>query len=104
MSLDLSIMAVVETEVFDVNITHNISPMWDKAGVYEALYESDGKRPGDYIEALRSGVADMEAKPAEYRLLDSPNGWGKYEHALPFLKECLAAYEQYPDGRIVVSR
>ena len=102
MSLDLTIYAVVEAEVFDTNITHNLSRMWDVVGVYDALYESEGKRPGDYIEVLRAGVADMEANPDKYEALNSPNGWGTYKHALPWLKEVLAAYEQYPDGRIGV--
>jgi len=104
MSLDLTIFAVVETDVFDTNITHNISPMWHKAGVYEALYESEGKRPGDYIEAVRAGVADMKAKPDEYNALNASNGWGTYKDALPFLEEVLEAFCKYPDGRIMVSR
>jgi len=92
------------TEVFTANITHNLGKMWRKAGVWDALYESDGRRASDYIEALRAGVADFEKNYAEYEKLNSPNGWGLAEHALPWLRRVLAAFEQNPEANIRVSR
>jgi hypothetical protein len=91
-------------EIFSANITHNLMPMWKKAGVLDALYKSDGERASDYIEALRAGVADFEKNYAEYEKLNAPNGWGLAEHALPWLKRVLAAFEQNQDATIRVSR
>ena len=112
MSLDIYLEMKVDTggnEPYELelawkNITHNVSPMWSKAGCYEALYESHGKPASEYIEVLRAAVADMEAKPDEYKALDASNGWGRYIHALPWLQEWLEACEKHPKATIYVSR
>lgn len=86
------------------NITHNLIPMWRKAGVYEALYESDGKTAGQYVVALRRGVEDIRQNFGEYKKLDSPNGWGLVEHALTFLEAALEAFQKNPDAFCRVSQ
>jgi hypothetical protein len=91
------------TTLFEANITHNVAPMWIKAGVYGALYHSDGQRARDFIVTLRAGVADMEKNYAEYEKLNSPNGWGLAETALPWLRTLLRAVEQDPGAIIRVS-
>jgi hypothetical protein len=90
------------TELFTANITHNVIPMWRKAGVFEALYESNGKRASDYIETLRVGVADFERNYPEYEKLNAANGWGLAENALPWLKEVFVAFERNPEAIIRV--
>ena len=45
-------------DLFSANYTHNVIPMWSKAGVYEALYESDGHVASRYIDVLDRGVAE----------------------------------------------
>lgn len=92
------------TNIFSRNITHNVTPMWEKAGVYEALYESDGKRAAEFVEALQKGVAHFRANYSEYQKLDSPNGWGLAKNALPWLEEVARAFEENPDAIIGVSR
>lgn len=104
MSLDLSLIKVMETEVFDTNMTHNVTPMWRKAGVYDALYNSERHLAGEFIDVLIAGVADMEANADEYRALNAQNEWGTYGQALPWLREVLAAFERYPDGKIRISK
>lgn len=91
-------------ESFSANYTHNVAPMWRKAGVYGALYESHGKSAGTIIEALRSGVAAMESDPSGYMALDPANRWGSYETALPWLRGVLAACEMHPTAKIRISR
>lgn len=104
MSLDIHLSDVVETEVFWQNITHNVNKMWRKAGVYEALYESHGKRAGEFVEILEAGLEDMLNNFGDYKKLDAENGWGKTEHAIRFLYFTLKAFKQYPNGTIGVSR
>ena len=82
--------------LFDANITHNLVPMWVKTGVYDALYNSADKQASEILEVLKLGYADMKARPEEYSKLNASNGWGKYEEALPWLKEFLDACEKYP--------
>jgi hypothetical protein len=90
--------------VLDSNMTHNVTPMWKKAGVYDALYMSHGHKAQEYIMALENGVADFESNYEEYKKLDSPNGWGLAKHALPFLKEVLEAFRKNPDAVIGISK
>jgi transposase-like protein len=104
--------------VFEGDITHNLVPMWNRAGVYDALYESQGECAGNILEVLRNGLADMEQNAdvyrsldppngwdenvEVYRLLNPPNGWGDYDGALRFLREFSGACEKYPKARIEV--
>jgi len=92
------------TELWWQNITHNVTPMWAKAGVYDALYESDGHRASEYIEALEAGVKDMREHFTDYEKLDSPNGWGLAKHALPWLERTLVAFKENPTATIRVSK
>lgn len=112
MSLDISLYVTVDTgaaeplrmDIDGMNMTHNVTPMWREAGVYAALYESDGTPAGQWLDALRAGVADMEARPAVYEALNPPNGWGRYRHSLPFLRRWLALCEQHPKALVGVCR
>lgn len=90
-------------EVYDANVTHNVTPMWDKAGVYDALYRSHGMRAGDVVATLRIGLAHMVGRSMEYKALNPANGWGSYEGALKFLRATIDACAANPDAVIEVS-
>ena len=114
MSLDIALYVDVDTGAptvtrlvipgSDANITHNVTPMWHLAGVYDALYNSDGTHAGDWLGALRVGVRDMQDRPAVYEALNPPNGWGTYEGARRFLERSLAQCERHPKALIEVSK
>lgn len=109
MSLDFYIIDVgkntgEEITLFDVNYTHNVTSMWRKAGIYEALYQSDGKQPREIIKLLIKGMRDMEEKKEEYSLLNPLNGWGDYNTALNFLRRVIEACKCYPNAKIKISR
>ena len=103
MSLDFYLEETKPCEVCDANITHNLVPMWREAGVYEALYKSQGKQAKDIISVLESGVSAMAADPARFEAHNSPNGWGLYRNALPWLRKCLDACKENPEAIIRVS-
>lgn len=105
--MSLDIWLEVEGEEFtvaDKNITHNLNRMWQEAGVYEALYESEGKTAKEIIPTLEEGLQRMIADPKHFKQFDSPNGWGLYKNAVPWLAELIAEFKEYPDGVIGVSR
>lgn len=115
MSLDLSLEITLKCphcgnelpgggrELWTRNITHNVSGMWVKAGVYEAFYKSEGHKASEYISALENGIADFKANFPEYEKLNSKNGWGLAEHALLFLEDALAEFKANPEATIRVS-
>ena len=113
--------------VFGANITHNLGRMADKAGIYEACwrpyllhpdcpkefdsyeeeYEFEESHPmlaKDIIQKLEKGYEDMKARPEHFEKFNSPNGWGMYEHFVPFVERYLEACKEYPDAIIEVSR
>lgn len=104
MSLDVSLEKVLINEVFEANITHNLIGMWTEAGVYNALYWSAGKLAREIIPELEAGVLAMESDPERFKAFNSPNGWGLYKNALPWLKKYLSACRENPDALIRVSK
>jgi len=88
--------------LYDDNITHNLAPMWRKAGVFDAIYNSDGKQAGCIAKKLRKGLEKMKAKPEKFRRLNPVNGWGDYDGAIEFLSDLTDACEKYPNATIGV--
>jgi hypothetical protein len=88
--------------VFEANITHNVSRMWDMAGVYDALYKSRGKLASQIIDDLAVGIRRMEEDMPTYRNLNPENGWGSADGALAWLKNLITACKKYPNSRIEV--
>jgi hypothetical protein len=111
MSLDLSLLynycrhCKRGEQIHTQNITHNLQPMWHKAGIYDALYESEGQVVTDlYVDRIRRAVQEMETNFNDYQKLDSPNGWGLARNALPWLQRWLAACRANPGATIHVSK
>ena len=103
MSLDFSLHAVRSTEVYSGNITHNLGAMANKAGIYKCLWrpeENGFKKAEQIIPILKTGIEKLKKSPAKYKKYDSPNGWGLYEHFVPFVEEILKACEENPDAEI----
>lgn len=90
--------------VVDMNITHNLGMMWREAGCYEALYESEGLLASAVIPVIESAIALMKADPDRFRAHDAPNGWGTYDHALPWLESLLEDMKKCLSASIGVSR
>lgn len=92
---------------FEANITHNLGTMAEKAGIYQHLWRPEElgiTKAGELIEPIRMGLLDMKARPEYYRQFDSPNGWGRYDHFVPWIEEYLRACINYPDAVIRISR
>lgn len=110
MSLDIYLEVSIDTggkepfvaEIHHQEITHNVSPMWREAGVYEAIYKSDGRAAGEFLPAIRAGVGIMRSNPSRFSRLNPPNGWGDSEGALRFLEGWLRACEGHPKATIRV--
>ena len=96
-----------DVEVYSANITHNLGRMADAAGIYAPLWRPEEvgiTKAAQLIEPLRAGLEKLRNSPAHYRTFNSPNGWGLYEHFVPFVAAYLAACEENPDADVSVSR
>jgi len=111
MSLDVYLKDPTATyntdDLYWANITHNLGEMADKAGIYKALWrpeEIGAEYAKDIIEVVEKGLEDLKARPEYFEQFNSPNGWGMYEHFVPFVADYLEALKEYPDAKISVSR
>ena len=113
--------------VYDCNITHNLGEMAGEAGIYEALwrpyrlaadytdfgddYDAEMEFAGkqtivalDIIPHIRIGLLRLKSNPDHYKKFNSPNGWGTYEHFVPFVENYLNALLENPHAIVQVSR
>jgi hypothetical protein len=94
-------------ELYSANITHNLNTMAEKADIYKALWRPDeiGKeKAGELIELLEKGLSNLKTNPEYFKQFNSPNGWGMYEHFVPFVEKYLEACKLFPDATIEISR
>jgi len=94
-------------EVYWANITHNLGKMADEAGIYQALWrpEEIGKtKASEIIDLLEKGLSDLKARRIHFEQFNAKNGWGTYEHFVPFVEKYLDACKEYPTAIIGVSR
>jgi hypothetical protein len=116
-----------QEEMYSGNITHNLGEMAGKAGIYEALWRPYKLKEGynileddhqaEYIfeevntvrafeitPIIEKGLEDMKARPEYYKTFDSPNGWGIYDHFIPFIEKYLEALKEYSESIVKCSR
>lgn len=107
MSLDVYLTRMQPMTVFDANITHNLGSMAEEAGIYKHLWrpkEIGITKASQLIEPLREAITLMRSDVPRFEKHNSPNGWGFYEHFMPWLENYLAACKEYPDADVSVSR
>ena len=81
--------------------------MAEEAGIYKHLWRPEElgiTEAEELIEPLTKGILDMKARPDHYKQFNAKNGWGLYEHFIPWLEKYLEACTEYPDAVIEVSR
>jgi hypothetical protein len=92
---------------YNANITHNLGPMAEEAGIYYKVWRPEEvgvELAEQLIEPLRKAIADMAADPARFEKFNAKNGWGLYEHFLPWLRRLLDACEEHPQAHVRASR
>jgi len=107
MSLDVTLAAIKTVKVYNANITHNLVSMAKAANIYYHLWrphEIGLTKAEELICPLTDGLRKLKDNPKYYKTFDSPNGWGKYDHFVPFVEKYLNACIENPDAVIYVSR
>ena len=93
--------------VYDSNITHNLNSMAEAAGIYKQVWRPEEcgiERAEQLIEPLRAGIALLQSDPERFEQFNASNGWGLYEHFVPWLQRYLSACEDNPKAKVSVSR
>lgn len=91
----------VNTRVYSANITHNLGKMADAAGIYQHLWRPEElgiKTAAELIEPLQAGLDRLRDDPEAFKKHNAPNGWGLYEHFVPFVEKYLAACREHPNA------
>lgn len=116
MSLDVNLEMKLDTgnpkephtiELYWANITHNLNRMAKEAGIYDCLWrpeENGFAKAEQLIEPLRKGLQTMKDDPERFKAFDAPNGWGLYEHFVPWIEKYLEACEKHPKANVRVGR
>lgn len=108
MSLDIYLSAIVRTQVFDQNITHNLIKMASEAGLYQVMWEpseiKEVKIAGDLIPLLSKGLDKLKKNPDHFKQFNPENGWGSYEGLVESVENYLEACKIHPDAEIYISR
>jgi hypothetical protein len=92
MSYDISMQAIVgvpglnealRLEGFELNVTYNLSPMFQKAlSCKEGLRIFNGERGQDSAFLLELAHSRLQEEEEEFLKLNPPNGWGDYAGAV----------------------
>ena len=112
--------------LYSSNITHNLTEIAKQAGIYEALWRpyklSKGFVPTDNYDKeyeyeqsvivksknisdiIEKGLKDLKSRPEYFEKFNSPNGWGTYEHFVPFVEKYLKELKDNPEAIVEISR
>lgn len=89
-------------EVFVQTVRSGLVPIWQAAGVYESLYNSDGMRARDISRALAYGLDRLNTETVLRP--EQPHLQSKDLHeAIEFLEKLLRACVHHPSARIETS-
>lgn len=103
MSLDLSLTAIEEVEIFERNITHNLANMAAEAGLYEVMWgpvENGIIYAKDAIPYLQDGVLNLKERPEYFKRFNPANGWGNYQKLLECASSFLEKCKERPEAKI----
>jgi len=115
MSLNVYLEVSVDTggkephviELYDANITHNLGPMADAAGIYYHLWRPEEigiNTAGQLIEQLEKGLERLKSNRRRFESFNPANGWGTYEGFVSFVEKYLQACKDHPKAEVIVSR
>jgi hypothetical protein len=106
-SLTVRLSAIRKTDVFDWNITHNLTKMADEAGIYMYLWNPEKvgiTKAEQLIEPLTKGLQLLKSDPRRFNRLNPDNGWGTYEGLVEFIESYLLACIENPDAEIYIHK
>lgn len=107
MSLHFSLCEMREVEIFDQNVTHNLTEMAKAAGLYKVMWRPEEigvETAEEAILFLEAGVRELKSNREKYEKYNPANGWGDYEGLCKAAQNILDACYQNKDARIYICR
>lgn len=113
MSLDVYLMVVQPTSVYNANITHNLGAMANEVSVgegrtlYDILWRPDEHGyvyAREIVDMLETGWKELISDPERYNKFNPKNGWGHYQGLVKFVHQYYNACKDNPDAELRVSR
>lgn len=105
LSENCEIYEKVEYDSF--NITHNLSTMAKKTNLlYDVLWGIGNDtivKANSILNDLELGLQELKNKPDYYKQFNASNGWGLYEHFVPFVEKVINCIKEHPDSWVEVS-
>lgn len=98
MSLDVYLIEVKPTEVFESNITSNVAGMAAKLDIIEMLWYSYGLKANQLIAPLCIAIRCLEDNPEAYREKQISDNWGTVEQFTNWLRQLLDACIDHPNA------
>lgn len=89
-------------EVFSETIRSGLVPIWEAAGIYECLYNSDGMQARDISRTLAYGLDRISTETALQKALPAAQ-YKDLNEAIEFLDKLLKACTRHPSARIETS-
>jgi hypothetical protein len=84
------------------NITNNLAEMADKAGLYEPLWNSNGKKASEILADLEIGVCNLgEMSFDDIKKYTPSNGWGDVHSLRQFTKNIISCCKIFPDAVVM---
>lgn len=87
-------------EVGEFNITHNLTTMALKAGLYTVMWHPTKTVARDFIVPLAVGLVKLLSNPDYYREFNPENGWGTYEYLVEVVSDLLEVCINFPEGEV----
>lgn len=94
-------------EVYEGNITHNLTSMAEEAGCYQAMWRPDDagiQSAHELVPILSESLGKLTSNPGHFTALNPENGWGSYEILVEFVRDYLRACREYPEAHVDVWR
>jgi hypothetical protein len=116
MSLDISLVELQPTQVYESNITHNLAKMAAQVKLeyknksytlYDIVWhapEHGFTKAHEIAELLYKGWEALVSNPEFYSQYKAPNGWGTYPQLVKFVHEYRCACWRNPLSSINISR
>lgn len=106
MSLDLYLTTEVDgnvVELYECNVTHNLTDMAKSAGIYEAVWHPSDigiTKAKDAAPLIKQGLELVRSDPIRFKRLNPSNGWGDYDGFVHFLNRLVENMEKFPSADV----